>query len=303
MKTANNSISYDEAVIEDLSDRFTALRNQESSYIPEEYFINIREEYREEGKKLVDEKCRCTMGNWCYRILEFSNISQEIGSTAMNTLDRFISTEHGNFVLYDRHWFQLAVMCALQIAIKVHKSCKLEMNTLLQIGKGAYSEYEIIEMEKEIIFGLSWRLCPPTAYNFLDILVDLLPSTISYTLKKAILKLARRQIYLATLQSSFIKVKPSLISFASMLNAISKIKHFPREARNIFVHKVNTIAGIQYCENIIHPIRYELFKILSNEVEKSQANNIVPSARSRENNKEQSSPVCVRQAVDHVFKF
>jgi len=300
MKDTDNSLSLDDTTIEDLSDRFSALRAQESYYMPHDYLAAIEKEYVEEGKELVDEKCRETMANWCYRILEFSGISYEIGSTVMNNLDRFMSTEHGNFVIYDRHWFQLAVMCSLQIAIKVNKSSKLDMNTLLQIGKGAYDESEIIGMERELAFGLEWRLCPPTAYNFIEVLVDLLPPAVpnSLKLKKALLKLAGKQLYLATLQYQFSKIKPSLIAFASLLNAMSKIKHFPRNLRNIFIYNVNTIAGIQYCENIIHPIRYELHKILSNEIEQNRASN-----NNRDYSEEQNSPVCVRQAVESSFGF
>ena len=298
MEHTDNSLSYDDTTIESLTDRFTALRAQECYYMPQDYLTCIRKEDLEEGKKIVDEKCRYTMAKWSYRILEFSDISSEICSTVMNNLDRFMSTEYGDFAIYDRHWFQLAVVCSLQIAIKVNKSCKLDMSTLIQIGKGAYNESDIIDMERELAFGLEWRLCPPTAYNFTELLLDLLPHAAPRALKKAILKLAKKQLYLATLQYQFIKIKPSLIAFASMLNAMSKIKHFPRNFRNIFIYNVNTIAGMQYCENIIHPIRYELHKILSNEMEQNE-----DTSNSRDCSSEQNSPVCVRQSVERHFDF
>merc|ERR1712129_181295 len=127
------------------------------------------------------------MTNWCYKILDFCTCSHEIGCVALSHVDRFLSTEMGNFVLYDRRWFQLAVMCALQISIKIHESGKLDMAALIQLGRNAFNEDEIRGMEEEIVFALRWRLCPPTPFVFLEALMELFPSNLANAMKSVVL--------------------------------------------------------------------------------------------------------------------
>ena len=304
MKSVDNtsSISQDQLCIEDLTDRFIVLFKQESSYDADNYLNNIREECREEGKKVVDEKCRSTMANWCYKILDFCSCSHEVASVAMSHVDRFLSTEMGNFVIYDRRWFQLAVMCALQISIKTHESGKLDMSALIQLGRGAFSEDEIIGMEEEIAFALRWRLCPPTPFVFMENLMELFPSKLPNAMKNVLQKFVKKQIFLTVPKYSFIKDKPSHIAFAAILNSMDEIKLFPADSRKAFIQNAKSIAGLSYNDSNILQVRSNIYELMATKPEKKKTNkNIRSNTTSRDYlNQNQDSPVCVRQGVEKM---
>ena len=298
-----SAVGLDQEAIDRLADRFTALKKQESAYEVDDFLSKILDERVEEGKKVVDAKCRSTMTNWCYKILDFSSCGHEIAASAITIVDRFLSTEMGNFVLYDRKWFQLAVMCALQVSMKIHESGKLDMRALIQLGRGAFSEDEIIAMEEEIVFALRWRLCPPTAFIFMENLLELFPINLSNAMKIVLLKFTKKQIFLTVPKYSFIEDKPSHIAFAAILNAMDEIKSFPSDSRRAFIQNAKTIAKLCYNDSKILKVRSKIYDIMSTKPEKkNQGTNMKSSAASREYDHSQDSPVCVRQGVEKIEK-
>lgn len=293
-----STVNLSQADTEDLIERFTILRKQETVYEVDDFLSKIRKECCEEGKKVVDEKCRSTMTTWCYKILDFCSCSHEIVSVAMSHVDRFLTTEMGNFVLYDRRWFQLAVMCALQVSIKMHESGKLDMGALIQLGRGAFNEDEIIGMEEEILFALRWRLCPPTPFVLLEALVELIPSELTNVMRNVLLKLSKKQIFLTVPLYSFVKEKPSYIAFASILNAMDEMKLFPPDARRAFIHNAKFVVDLGRNDSKILQLRSRIHEIMSTKPEKKKLKNSRSCATLRDySHQNQDSPVCVRQAV------
>jgi len=272
-----------------------ALSKQESAYVSDDYIANINEDKCQDGKKIVDVKCRQTMATWCYKILGFCKASPDTCSAAMSNLDRFLSTERGNFALYDRQWFQLAVMCSLQLAIKLHDSERLEMDALLQLGRGSFTADEVVMMEEEILYALSWRLCPPTAYVFLELLIELVPTTPT---KQFLYNNANMQIHKSVPNYAFSTASPSLLACAALLNAIDDIRSLPIEIEGEFICNVANITGISCSDAKILTLKMDLRKLISRPVTKKQfSSRSVIHQQSNNIQKEPDSPVSVRQEI------
>jgi len=275
---------------EDLSERFSALRRQESTYTSDDYLASIAKESCEDSKKLVDAKCRQTMATWAYKILGFCKANPDTCSAAMSNLDRFLSTERGNFALKDRRWFQLAVMCSLQLAIKIHDSEKLEMSAILQLGRGSFTADEVVLMEEEILSALGWRICPPTPYAYLEVLIELVPSTPT---KQLLFNNARKQIHRSIAQYRFSTASQSLLAIAAMLNAIDDLRVFPVEVEGAFIGNVALVTGLSCSDANILRLKMDLRKS-SNTMPKKKMSS---GNQSNSIQNEPDSPVSVRQTI------
>lgn len=285
-KLKNNLSEYPKAMSDDLSDRFMALIRQERFYQCDDYL-----KLRKDPSVAVNQKCRYSMTNWCYQVLDYCNASQETASIAISYVDRFLSSSQGSFVLNDKNWFQLAVMCSLQLAIKVNESSKLEVDTLSQLSRGLFSVEDITLMEKAMLSALSWRLCPATPYVFLDFFLDLLPPSLSSTTKMSLLKLAQKQIYLASPYYLFTLEKSSAIAFASLLNAMDEIR-CTTEAETL-ICCANQV-GYNYLDDTSLDLRRKLFSLI-NPGSNEGSNNTLPCIPSSNNSaQKQRAVVCVR---------
>jgi len=209
-------------VVEDFSDRFMALSRQENFYQCNDY-LKFTTEKDVSLNQAVDETSRHVMTNWCYQVLDYCNASEETASVAISYVDRFLSSSQGRF---DKKFFQLLVMCSLQLAIKVCESKKLESETLSLLSRGMFSAQDINLMEKALLSALKWRLYPATPHVFLDFFFDLLSNTMSNSTKSSLLKLSKKQVNLASCHYSFSLKKSSDIAFASILNSMEEIRCF-----------------------------------------------------------------------------
>lgn len=292
--TSSGLCTLDQISLDHLSDRFSALNKQESAYVSDDYIANINEDECQDGKKVVDVKCRQTMTTWCYKILDFCKASPDTCGAAMSNLDRFLSTERGNFALYDRRWFQLAVMCSLQLAIKIHDSGKLEMGAMLQLGRGSFTADEVLMMEEEILYALAWRICPPTPYIFLELLIELVPSTPT---KQCLYNNAKKQIYKAVPQYEFSTVSQSLVACAALLNAMDDIRSLPIEIEGAFISNLATITGISCSDARILTLKMDLRRVNSRSAIKKQTSNRSSMRPAGNIQKLLDSPVSVRQEI------
>jgi len=231
-----------------LHEEFEALKSQESSYKHCDYLNENRDGACVEKKPVISKRCRFQLVRWCFEVVEFCNYNEEIASIAISYMDRFLSSKHANVAMHDIRSFQLATMCSLQLAMKFHNSSP-NMNTdvLLQIGNGCHTKEEILSMKRNILHALSWRLCPPTSYVFLDFIMNniLEPINISNNTKESILNIARKQLKLATLNYHLSLADPSLVAFASVFNAIEQVK-VSKNIEQEFIHNLNIVTGFKY---------------------------------------------------------
>ena len=228
--------------LEDIQDRFTTLLNQENKYECANYLYDEDNHHKHQA---VNENCRKVMSKWFTKIVTHCNFNRELSCIAMYLLDRFISTQHGRVVLYDTRYYQLASVCCLQLATKMHEPRKLDMESLSILCRGHYHVDEISRMEYTILFALKWQLCLPTPYTFIDLFIELLPPN-NICLHR-LRDIVHQQIESSIQDYKYVTINPSLIAISSLLNALEYMQ-FPYHLQVSFVHTIYVTTGID-CTN------------------------------------------------------
>ena len=206
---------------QEIRDRIKTLKKQEDTYHIHNYLKNYSDSI------VLDAiECRVKIVTWLYQVIEYSNLTKETASIAMSYLDRFLSTKEGEEYLYDPRTFQLIGMCCLMLAIKVNESVDVEMSYIEELSKGSYTSSELRETERKILVILEWRMSPPTASVFTEHIVELFPQDIPQSTMNVVKHLSQIQIEIASKDSSFIAIKPSVIAMASVLNAMESLQSY-----------------------------------------------------------------------------
>lgn len=159
----------------------------------------------------INVECRRLMADWCVRVVDRCGYSRDTVSFALNYLDRFCCGRK----LEDKNRFQLIAMTCLYIAIKLfHEMPSEQMGvmhpcTIAGWSHGAYTVEDVEKMELEIMFGLDWKLHPPTPRAFLH------QFSTPYLPRAALL-----QTDLAVLNHDLVMTyKPSWIAYCALLNS------------------------------------------------------------------------------------
>ena len=236
------------AIEEDLQERFKALRTQESAYKTFDYLSKIIRDPNEKQIKTVFKTSRFRMCVWCFDIAKYFKFDPEIVNLAISYVDRFLTSNQRSICeLHDAQLFQLVVMCSLNIALKINQSKTIDAYYFIQLSNGRFTRKQIYSMEKEILFALSWRLCPPTCYDFVHfILINLIPPSVSSDVKKSITIMARKQICICTPMYIFSTFDPSIIAMASIFNAIEGLKSISEDIYVKFNRNLKKITGFDH---------------------------------------------------------
>ena len=120
---------------------------------------------------------RTKIVDWCYDIIDMCQLDRESVAIAMNIVDRFMSNpcrlpsseispdfSHRE-ILYDRNKYQLLVVSALYIAIKVNERVIFSSEKLAAASRWLYSKESIEAMERTILACLHWKVSVPTAFQ------------------------------------------------------------------------------------------------------------------------------------------
>lgn len=186
----------------------------------------------EDRKKLV---------NWCYLFIDHCRLSRETVASAMEMVDRFLSSANMSIsnsadagavrvvceeALIDRSIFQLLTVTALYVAIKINERDVFSSDLFAEMSSGSYSAKEIEDMELILLNGLSWRCHAPTAYQAgLSILSLMLPNVdIPEDTWGYLMDDMKYSIELAVLDYYFCTQRTSTIALAAIYNAIGDIR-------------------------------------------------------------------------------
>jgi len=208
---------------------------------------------------------RGKMCGWLYQAVDHCHLSRDLVAIAISYVDRYVNTEIGvrNDILCDRNKYQLAVLTALQLAMKIHgitigiphadndEYVTIVRPNLIHSCRGIFEESEVIQMEYSMLTALEWRVNGPSPIDFLNYFLALLP-TAKTTTKKAteketatatatatiirpnvintIFSTARYQIELAVAEPLlFVNCIPSELAIAAISNSVAEIstKCFP----------------------------------------------------------------------------
>jgi len=273
--------SYSSISTADAADKIAVMQKQESTtyrshdYIAGDENCSTSSPYRprphppkQQGR--VDRVCREKMTHWCYQVTDFCKFRREAVAISMSYLDRFLSSPspRAQKALYNKKEYQLASMTTLYIAVKLFEPMVIDASLLAAISQGCYGEEDIIDMEKDILHALCWRMNGPIVHDFISYLMAFLPKS-AYSHKDdfaiVLLDFARYQAEIAVKDYDLSLMKNGDIALAALLNSIEGIdeKIFPARLRFEFFISVSDETGLNpfsYDVNVARARLLELFK-------------------------------------------
>eukprot|EP00984_Skeletonema_dohrnii_P024088 scaffold13198_cov94-Skeletonema_dohrnii-CCMP3373.AAC.5 len=176
---------------------------------------------------------RMKLVDWCYIIADHCQHSRETVASAMEMVDRFLSTPSNSTdtarVAYEAQRdpikFQLLTITALYVAIKINETIVISSDLFADMcSSQAYIVVaeDIEDMERILLSGLSWRCRAPTAYVIgRSIMALILPhadvpeATWDFVIDemKYLTELAVRDYYFSTQRAS-------TVALAAIFNAV-----------------------------------------------------------------------------------
>ena len=225
----NNPTPTMPSIFDALSRDTTSAYNSLAAMIEKEqrsHFLSARScnIYQDSDNDITPDD-RMMMVDWAYSIVDTCKFDRMTVAMAMEMVDRFSSNNPGSVTqtyLSDHKQYQLLVVAALYIAIKVTEPVAFGSDLFAEVCNGMYSVEEIEDTELIILRGLGWLINAPSstlmAYDLLSIIVpkiDLSGKTLSFLLDEI-----RFQTEYAVRDAYFSRQRPSTIAIAAIFNAL-----------------------------------------------------------------------------------
>jgi len=203
--------------LDDVVDVVARMQRQESTaYRRSDYLSRNAQDF----SNVVDGTWRQRIVEWMYGVVDHCSLRRDSVAVATHYLD--LCVDRG--VIENRQHFQLAAMTALQLAIKLYDSTVVQLNSLIKLGRGLFTEQDVIDMERTILKTLNWHVHPPTSICFLRQFLRLLPSTISPVARYKIAEVTRFVSEISVCLYKFVDAPASAVSYAGMLIAMDRIE-------------------------------------------------------------------------------
>ncbi len=183
--------------------------------------------------RMITADERTKVVDWCYAVVDHCRCSRETVASAMELVDRFLSTSKfsnstdasrvSDEALRDQSKFQLLAVTALYTSIKVNEEESISSDLFSKMCCNIYTAEEIEDMERMLLSGLSWRCQATTAHQVgLYILSLLLPhvSEIPEVTWVFLMDEVKDLTELAVRDYYFSNVRASTIALAALLNVI-----------------------------------------------------------------------------------
>jgi hypothetical protein len=212
-----DTIQFDAATLfEDVQDILTVMRKQEMSHYRRCDYLS---EEIPESERVVDGSWRQKIVEWSFSVVDHCSLRRDSVLVATYYLD--ICVMKG--VIKSREEFQLAAMTALQLAIKLYDSTMVKLDSMVKLGRGLFSEKDVIAMEERILRALDWHVHPPTPVCFLRQFLRLLPPSVNSLTRYMIAEVTRFISEISVCLYRFVKYPPSIIAYAGMLIAMARV--------------------------------------------------------------------------------
>ena len=233
------AMSISNSLLEGVVDQVLTMRQQEgasyalSLYLPTGSTVSLNVSWREK------------ICHWSYNVVDHFDLSREVVAISLSLFDRFLATRNnecnGNLAL-------LTSLTTLHIAIKLHDSKKIRINTLANLSRGQFVATDIEEMEWRILRALKWKVHPPTSYAFVYNILLFLPQEASAAVRKEIFELSRYLTELTVCDSYFVDANQSCIAFASILNVLEDMPYSRLSAgiRERFLRDLGDKVSLNY---------------------------------------------------------
>jgi len=265
---------------QDIIDTLQAMRRQEDMY------YECSNCYQERSMLIDPVSChepvtiqtRNVLCDWANKIIDFCSLDRETVEIAMNYVDRFVQTEAGLEILEHSDRFQLLVVTALYLAIKVHETVAISSCQFEKISRNTFTADDVEQMEVTLLEGLEWHLHPPTSLCFVRLYLDLMPTTrmAGKEMKETAFILAKIQTELAVRDAALVSAKASTIAFSSLMNAFEALAFADSLTGsfvvNAFVAKVATLSLVSKAvfydgDHVMRPIQMRLYQAIAKQTD------------------------------------
>jgi Cyclin, N-terminal domain/Cyclin, C-terminal domain len=230
----------------------------------------------------VDESWRQRMAEWMYGVVDHCNFRRDIVSVAMAYLDLLLSK--GSDFISSKRTFQLGAITCLYLAMKVFDTTFVKLSSLVRLGRGLFTESDVLEMEMLILTKLEWRVHPPTPMCFLRHYTRLIPSTISSSTSFMITEVSRFVAEISVCLYKFIKYPPSMIAYAALCIAMDGIddSSLPLWQREQVYYSIDATASVRHSQLEVKKLISKLRAAFEKNVDVNQLmTTIDPSCRVR----------------------
>ena len=112
----------------------------------------------------INEKMRLILLDWLVEVHIKYNLLNETLFITINLIDKYLSKKS-----IHRKYLQLLGITALLIACKYEEIYPPKLRQLVYMTDNAYSNYEVLKMENEILCLINFNVSFPTSYKFLEI--------------------------------------------------------------------------------------------------------------------------------------
>ncbi|CAB9507257.1 diatom-specific cyclin [Seminavis robusta] len=220
----------------------------------------------------VTTQTRNVLCDWANKIIDFCSLDRETVEIAMSYVDRFAASAKGKEVLQKSDRFQLLVVTALYVAIKVHETVAISTSQFEKISRNTFTSQDLESMERILLEGLEWKLHPPTSLGFVRSYMELVPSLkMSQAMKDTAFILCKVQTELAVRDSALVSARASTIAFASLLNAFEALGMSDSASGSFTVHCfVSKVANLSlvnkavfYDQQILAPVQARLHQAIA----------------------------------------
>lgn len=104
---------------------------------------------------------------WMYCFIRYCRLRHEAAAAAAYYLDAAVAHK----IIGSPERYQLGAVAAVNLALKVYDSPSVrlvKLSSLVHLGNGAFGEQDVVDMERDMIWLMRWRLNPPTVNCFVQ---------------------------------------------------------------------------------------------------------------------------------------
>jgi hypothetical protein len=168
---------------------------------------------------VVDESWRQKIIEWMYGVVDHCGLRRDSVAVAANYVDLCVIKG----IVQSRERFQLVAMTALQLAIKLYDSTVVKLDSLVKLGRGLFTENDVLATESEMLRVLGWQVHPPTSICFLRQYLSLLPASVSPISRYILTEITRFIAEVSVCMYNFINYPPSVVAYAGLIIAMARL--------------------------------------------------------------------------------
>lgn len=183
---------------------------------------------------------------WMYFVVDFCRLQRQAVAAASFFFDVAVRKQLCQTV--EEH--QCAAATALQLALKTHDSSIIKLDKLVKLGRGQFTEQNVVDMERKILESLDWHVHPPSTYGFLRQYERLLPNSIGQTTRQMISDITALACEVTLTDHNYLTYNPSEVAYSILLMALEMIPHedLPIIQRQCFLLRMASEAQMD-CKN------------------------------------------------------